>query len=205
MTKKGEDTMEALDAIMTRRSTRSYKPDPVEEEKIRQILEAGRQAPSGGNNQTSHFFVIRNRDVLGRLTSMTEKAFAGMEITENTYASMKHAINASKKGGYVFCYNAPVLIAVANRRDYGNNIADCACAIENMMIAANALDLGSCWINQLKWLNEEPEIVEYLHGFGMKENERIYGAVIIGYPASGTGLPNRNLMVLKGNEVTWID
>ena len=37
MTKKGEDTMEALDAIMTRRSTRSYKPDPVEEEKIRQI------------------------------------------------------------------------------------------------------------------------------------------------------------------------
>lgn len=197
--------MEALDAIMTRRSTRSYKPDPVEEEKIRQILEAGRQAPSGGNNQTSHFFVIRNRDVLGRLTSMTEKAFAGMEITENTYASMKHAINASKKGGYVFCYNAPVLIAVANRRDYGNNIADCACAIENMMIAANALDLGSCWINQLKWLNEEPEIVEYLHGFGMKENERIYGAVIIGYPASGTGLPNRNLMVLKGNEVTWID
>ena len=197
--------MEALDAIMTRRSTRSYKPDPVEEEKIRQILEAGRQAPSGGNNQTSHFFVIRNRDVLGRLTSMTEKAFAGMEITENTYASMKHAINVSKKGGYVFCYNAPVLIAVANRRDYGNNIADCACAIENMMIAANALDLGSCWINQLKWLNEEPEIVEYLHGFGMKENERIYGAVIIGYPASGTGLPNRNLMVLKGNEVTWID
>ena len=136
---------------------------------------------------------------------MTEKAFAGMEVTENTYESMKHAINASKKGGYVFCYNAPVLIVVANRRDYGNNIADCACAIENMMIAANALDLGSCWINQLKWLNEEPEIVEYLHGFGMKEEERVYGAVIIGYPASGTGLPNRNLMVLKGNEVTWID
>ena len=197
--------MEALDAIMTRRSTRSYRPDPVEEEKIRQILEAGRQAPSGGNNQTSHFFVIRNRDVLSRLISMTEKAFAGMEVTENTYASMKHAINASKKGGYVFCYDAPVLIAVVNRRDYGNNIADCACAIENMMIAANALDLGSCWINQLKWLNEEPEIVEYLHGFGMKENERVYGAVIIGYPASGTGLPNRNLMVLKGNEVTLID
>ena len=92
--------MEALDAIMTRRSTRSYKPDPVEEEKIRQILEAGRQAPSGGNNQTSHFFVIRNRDVLGRLTSMTEKAFAGMEVTENTYESMKHAINASKKASF---------------------------------------------------------------------------------------------------------
>ena len=197
--------MEALDAIMTRRSTRSYKPDPVEEEKIRQILEAGRQAPSGGNNQTSHFFVIRNRDVLGRLISMTEKAFAGMEVTENTYASMKHAINASKKGGYVFCYNAPVLIAVANRRDYGNNIADCACAIENMMVAANALDLGSCWINQLRWLNEEPELVRYLQSLGMKEDERIYGAVIIGYPATESRLPNRSLMQQKGNEITWID
>ena len=197
--------MDALEALVTRRSTRNYKPDPVEQEKLDKILEAGRQAPSGGNNQTSHFFVIRNREVLDRLIEMTEKAFAGMEITEDTYASMKHSIAASKKGGYVFCYNAPVLIVVANRKNYGNNIADCACAIENMMVAANALDLGSCWINQLKWLNEETEIVEYLRGFGMKEDERVYGAVIIGYPATDTGLPNRNLMSLKGNEVTWID
>ena len=197
--------MEALEALVTRRSTRNYKPDPVEQEKVDKILEAGRQAPSGGNNQTSHFFVIRNREVLDKLIVMTEKAFAAMEATENTYASMKHSINASKKGGYVFCYNAPVLIVVANRKDYGNNIADCACTIENMMVAANALDLGSCWINQLKWLNEDTEIVKYLRGFGMKENERVYGAVIIGYPATESGLPNRNLMTLKGNEVTWID
>jgi len=197
--------MDALEALVTRRSTRNYKPDPVEQEKLEKILEAGRQAPSGGNHQTSHFFVIRNRKVLDRLIEMTEKAFSGMEITENTYESMKHSIAASKKGGYVFCYNAPVLIVVANRKEYGNNIADCACAIENMMVAANALDLGSCWINQLKWLNEETEIVEYLRGFGMKEDERVYGAVIIGYPATDSGLPNRNRMSLKGNEVTWID
>ena len=197
--------MDALEALVTRRSTRNYKPDPVEQEKLEKILEAGRQAPSGGNHQTSHFFVIRNRKVLDRLIEMTEKAFSGMEITENTYESMKHSIAASKKGGYVFCYNAPVLIVVANRKEYGNNIADCACAIENMMVAANALDLGSCWINQLKWLNEEPEIVEYLRGFGMKEDERVYGAVIIGVPATDSGLPNRNLMSIKGNEVTWID
>ena len=197
--------MEALEAILTRRSTRNYKSDAVEEKKLDQILQAARQAPSGGNNQTSHFLVIRNRDVLRKLIGMTEAAFAGMEITEATYASLKHAITASKRGGYVFCYNAPVLIAVANRRDYGNNMADCACAIENMMVAANALDLGSCWINQLRWLNEEPELVEYLQSLGMKENERIYGAVIIGYPATESGLPNRNLMAQKGNEVTFID
>lgn len=197
--------MEALEAIMTRRSTRNYQDKPVEQDKLDKILEAGRQAPSGGNNQTSHLFVIRSREVLDRLIGMTEKAFARVDTDENTYASLRHAVEASKKGGYVFCYNAPVLIAVANRKDYGNNIADCSCVIENMMVAANALDLGSCWINQLKWLNGDPEITEYFRGFGMREDERIYGAVIIGYPATDTGLPNRNLMRLKGNEITWID
>ena len=197
--------MEAIEAILTRRSTRNYKPDGVEPDKLDMILDAARQAPSGGNNQTNHFLVIRNRGVIQKLIEMTETAFSKMEIAEDTYASLKYAISASKKGGYVFCYNAPVLIAVANRRDYGNNMADCACAIENMMIAANALDLGSCWINLLRWLNEEPALVKYLQSLGMKENERIYGAVIIGYPATESGLPNRNLMVQKGNEVTYID
>ena len=197
--------MEALEAILTRRSTRNYRPDPVEEEKLNRILDAARQAPSGGNSQTCHFLVIRSREVLRRLIEMTEKAFSAMEATESTYASLRHAIAASKKGGYVFCYNAPLLIVAANRRDYGNNIADCACAIENMMIAANALDLGSCWINQLRWLNEEPAIVRFLTELGMREDERVYGAVIIGYPAAGDGLPARHLMPQKGNEVTLID
>ena len=197
--------MEAMEAILSRRSTRNYRPDPVEQEKLDRILEAGRQAPSGGNNQTNHFLVIRSREALRDLTAMAEKAFAAMEIREDTYSSLKHAISASRKGGYVFCYNAPLLIAVANRTGYGNNIADCACAIENMMVAANALDLGSCWINQLRWLNEDPEITAYLRRLGLKENERVYGAVIIGYPSTESGLPNRNRMILKGNEVTWID
>ena len=197
--------MDALEAILTRRSTRNYRPDAVEREKLDLILDAARQAPSGGNNQTNHFLVIQNREVLQTLVGMAEAAFARMEIAEDTYASLRRAILASKKGGYVFCYNAPVLIAVANRRNYGNNMADCACAIENMMIAANALDLGSCWINQLKWLNETPALVEYLRSLGMKDGERVYGAVIVGYPATESGLPNRARMAQRGNEITYID
>ena len=194
--------MEVMEAIVTRRSTRDYLPNPVEPDKLEQLLQAARQAPSGGNSQTNHFFVIQSREILRKLAVMTEAAFSAMEADESTYPSLRHAIEASKKGGYVFCYNAPVLIIVANRRDYGNNIADCACAIENMMIAANALDLGSCWINQLRWLNEEPALVQYLQSLGMQENERVYGAVIVGYPASG--LPNRRLMAQKGNEITFV-
>lgn len=195
--------MDAIEAILTRRSTRNYRPDAIEQNKLDKILDAARQAPSGGNNQTNHFLVIRNKEVIRKLTALTADAFSLMEATENTYASLKHAITAAKKGGYVFCYNAPLLIAVANQKDYGNNMADCACAIENMMVAANALELGSCWINQLRWLNEDPTLLEYLRALGMKESERVYGAVIIGYPANG--LPNRNLMPQNGNQITYID
>ena len=197
--------MDALEAILTRRSTRNYRQDAVKTEKIEKILGAAKQAPSGGNNQTNHFLVIRNPEVLRKLALMAENAFAGMKITEDTYKSLKNSIVLSRRGGYVFYYNAPVLIVVANRRDYSNNIADCACAIENMMVAANALDLGSCWINQLKWLNEEPGIVDYLRTLGMKAGERVYGAVAIGYPATDSGLPNRSLMPQKGNAVTYVD
>ena len=195
--------MEAIEAILTRRSTRRYKPDAVEQEKLDTILNAARQAPSGSNNQANHFLVIRNKEVLQTLIGLTQTAFSEMEAGEDTYAGLKHAIAASKKGGYVFCYDAPLLIIVANRKDYGNNMADCACAIENMMVAANALDLGSCWINQLRWLNEDPRLVAYLQTLGMKENERVYGAVVVGYPIHG--LPNRKLMTQKGNEITLID
>ena len=116
--------MNAIEAIMTRRSTRSYKPDSVEREKLEQIIEAGRYAPSGGNNQSNHFIVVQNKEVLQKLAKLAEEAFAKMEVTENTYSSLKSSILQSKKGGYVFYYHAPVLIIVANQKDYGNKIAD---------------------------------------------------------------------------------
>ena len=84
------------------------------------------------------------------------------------------------------------------------NIADVACALENMMLMANALDLGSCWINQLKWLNEDPEINNYLVSIGMDGSERIYGALAVGYPDTDDGLPSRTPVEGTGNAVTFI-
>ncbi len=196
--------MDALEAIITRRSTRKYKETPVEPEKLEKILEAGRYAPSGGNNQWNHFLVIRKAEILEKITSLAASAFAAMEADENTYPSLRSSILQSKKGGYVFTYSAPVLIIAANRKDYGNNMADVAIAIENMMIAANALDLGSCYINQLKWLNEDPALLACLGELGLWDGERVYGAMVLGYPASESGLPNRNPLERKGNEVTYI-
>ena len=197
--------MDALEAVMTRRSTRRFQNREVPEDLFGKVLEAGRAAPSGGNNQTTHFLVIRNREVLAKLAAMAEKAFAAMEITETTYKSTVHSILASRKGGYVFHYHAPVLILTANRVSYGNAIADCVAALENMMIAANALDLGSCYINQLKWLNEDEEINAYLETLGLEKNERVWAALALGYADSGSGLPERKALPRTGNPVTYID
>lgn len=193
-----------LDFIKSRRSTRRFKAVPVSDELVGQVVEAGRYAPSGGNNQTTHFLVVRNTQVLERLRELVEQEFSKMEATPGMYKSMVHSIQAAKKGGYVFHYNAPVLIITANQKDYGNNIADCSCALENMMLMANALDLGSCWINQLKWLNENPVIVSYLKELGMTEEERVYGALALGWPDTEDGLPVRKPLERTGNQVTEI-
>lgn len=190
--------------IITRRSTRKYLDKEVSQELLEKIIETGRYAPSGGNSQSNHFLVIQNKQIIDHLVKMVERTFSQMEITENMYRSLQNSINLSKKGGYVFCYNAPVLIIVANKKDYGNNQADCALALENMMLEANELDLGSCYINQLKWLNEDQKILSYLQSLGMNEDERVYGSLIVGYPDTNDGKPLRKALPRKGNEVTWL-
>lgn len=196
--------MNTYESIITRRSTRKYLDKEVSQELLEKIIETGRYAPSGGNSQSNHFLVIQNKQIIDHLVKMVERAFSQMEITENMYRSLQNSINLSKKGGYVFCYNAPVLIIVANKKDYGNNQADCALALENTMLEANELDLGSCYINQLKWLNEDQKILSYLQSLGMNEDERVYDSLIVGYPDTNDGKPLRKVLPRKGNEVTWL-
>ena len=196
--------MNTLEAIKTRRSTRKFKARPVEMEKLQQVVEAGRFGPTGGNAQSNHFFVISKIETLMVLKELVQNAFAKMELRDDLYKSLKNSITLSRKGHYSFSYNAPVLIVVANKKDYGNNMADVACAVENMMLAANELDLGSCYINQLKWLNEEPSIRGYLATLGLKDDERVYASVAIGYPDTETGFPNRTESPRVGNEVVFV-
>lgn len=193
-----------LDFIKSRRSTRKFKNEMVPEELVEQVVEAGRYAPSGGNSQSTHFIVIENKEVLDKLADLAKIEFAKMEITADTYKSLVHSITASKNGNYIFHYNCPVLIVTANKKNYGNNIADCACALENMMLMANSLDLGSVWINQLKWLNENPVLLAAMREIGLADDERVYGALAIGYADSEDGLPNRKPLDRIGNEVTYV-
>lgn len=189
-----------LEVINKRRSIRKYKKEQISEEKLSLIIEAGRFAPSGGNNQTNHFIVIQNRETLQELKLMVEKEFAKMEIKEDTYKSIKNSILASKKGGYDFTYNAPTLIVSTNQKGYGNAMADCSVALENMMLAAVSLDIGSCWINQLHWLDDNKSIHAYMMKLGLTENETICGGLALGYSQMSDMVPLKR----TGNTVTYI-
>ena len=195
---------EILEVIATRHSTRKFKPEMVESSLLEKVIEAGRRAPSGKSKNTNHFLVIRDAAVLNKLVELVQSEFAKMEITPENEANIGGAIKLSKKGNYVFKYNAPVLIVVANKKDCGNNMADSCAAMENMLLAANALDLGACWINQLRWLQDNPVLLDYLHELGMKDDEWVFGSISLGYPDMPDGLPNRNITTIKGNEVTYI-
>ncbi len=195
--------MDALQAIFSRRSTRKMKDELPPRELIEQVIEAGRAAPSGSDMQSTRFIVITDKTVQADLARIVQEEFAKMEADPDMYVALRHSISAAKKGNYVFHYNAPVLIVTANKKSLGNAMADSACALENMMIAANALDLGACWINQLHWLTDRKAVQDYLHGLGMEEDEFVTGGLILGYGADGG--PVRGERKPKGNPVNWVE
>ncbi|WP_343207882.1 nitroreductase [Anaerolentibacter hominis] len=190
-----------LETIKKRRSVRQYKPDQVAEDELQAVLEAGRCAPSGGNNQTSHILVIQNKEVLEELKELARLEFAKMEIQEGMYKSLRSTILKSRREGYDFTYGAPTLIVLANRKGYGNAMADCTVALENMMIAAVSLGLGSCYINQPHWLDENLSVRAFFLHLGMKEDETICCALALGYPRQKGGMPE---LLRTGNPVTYI-
>jgi nitroreductase len=189
-----------IETIKNRRSTRKFLEEPIREDELSAILEAGIYAPSGGNNQTSHLLVFQNQIVLNELKQLVEQEFSKIEIYEGMYKSLQGSISASKKGGYDFSYHAPTLVVIANKKGYGNAMADSVCILENMMIAAESLSVGSCYINQLHWLDENPVIHEFLKQQGLEEDETVCCSLALGY----SDMKKQSPLKRTGNRITYI-
>jgi len=194
--------MDIMPIIKARRSVRKFQPQPLNKEDLSLILEAGTYAPSGGNSQTTHFFVIENPDVLALLRRVAVEEFATMEVYEGMYKSLVSTIRQSReKGmGYDFIYGAPVLVLLANKKGYGNAMADCALAVENMFLQATAMGIGSCYINQIHWLTENPRMLEVLQSIGLPGDELVFAGAAFGYSAMGEQAPLQRF----GNPITYI-
>ena len=160
---------ETLQDLINRRSVNKYKPEQITDEELIQVLEAGMNAPSGGNKQTAIFIVVQNREWIDKLCVLNAK------------------IAGAPDGGDVF-YGAPTLIVVAAARG-DNAVKDGSLAIGNMLNAAYALGLGGRWINRAEGMLEDDLGKELLNAAGYEGDYVGVGNVILGYPDGGFPAP----------------
>ena len=162
-------TNEVLENIKARRSVRAYTTQQVAEEDLLTILEAGTYAPSGMHLETWHFTAIQNTEKLEELNARNQT--------------------------YCCYYHAPTLVIVSNEPTQWWAGMDCACAIENMFLAARSLGIGSCWINQLGTTCDAPEVREFITSLGVPENHKVYGCVALGYPDPSIPMKEKRVKV----------
>jgi len=181
---------EILTCIHERRSTRRFTDQQVSTEQLEAILDAAIWAPSGGNNQSWLFTVIRKKDVLLHLNGLVREGFQHW-IPDDDYPGKLRIKEQSQKETYNFYYQAPTLIIASNRPNYENAMADCSLAMENIFLAAHSLELGSCYINQLYWLRDDPDVRAYLFELGIPMEYTICSAAAIGYKGAESPAPIR--------------
>ena len=185
-----------LDAIKNRRSTRAYLQDPIPEEILNEIIEAGRYSPSATNSQLTHFYVIKNKDKRAELKKAVTAALAAMPEQEGMSPVLISLLNRAKEGEVDVTYGAPVLIVTTHKKESPNAIADCSCTLQNMMLAASVNGVANVWINQFFTLRDTPPVKEFFASIGVAEEEMLCGALALGYsestptePPPRTGFP----------------
>lgn len=150
--------MDVFEAILSRRSTRAFKKDPIQKELILKIMEAGMRAPSAGNQQAWHFIVVEDREILDTIPTISPNA----KMCETASAAI------------IVCGDSKL------EKHEGMWVQDCSAAAENILLAAHALGLGAVW-TALFPRNDRVKNAKKL--FSMPENAIPLCIIPIGWPA----------------------
>lgn len=152
---------EALENIYTRTSCKKYKSDAVGEELIDEVVKAGVMSATGKNAQSPIILKITNKKVRDELSKL----------------------NAAVMGrdGIDPFYNAPVVLVVLAKKDVFTHVYDGSIVMANMMLAAHALGLGSCWVHRAKEEFETEYGKNLLKSLGIEEEYEGIGNLILGY------------------------
>ena len=152
---------ETLSVLQQRRSIRSYRAEQIKPEELDAILEAGTWAPSAMGKQTAVMVVVQDAETLSRMS----------------------ALNAEIMGrpGMDPFYGAPTCVVVLGDAREGNWLQDGSLVMGNLMIAAESLGVGSCWVNRALELFDKPEGKELLKKWGLPESYRGVATCLLGY------------------------
>ena len=157
---------EVLDTIKARRSIRAYRPDAVPAELLDAVLEAGTYAPNGRGHQSP---------VIVAVTS---------EKYRREIAELNAGVMGSTGDPY---YGAPVVILVLADGTASTFVEDGSCVLENMMLAAASLGLGSVWVHREREIFDSERGKALLREWGQPETLRGVGSIALGYPAAAPG------------------
>jgi nitroreductase len=171
--------MELIDIIKKRMSIRAYKDQPLSEETIKSILEAAKNAPTARNLQQLEYKVITNKALIKKLSD----GIAAAVKQENP--NMQMPPNPS------FFYNAPLLIIITGPAENQWIYSDAGLAIQNVMLYATSLNLGSCFIGMARYLERNKDLLKEIH---IADGKKIAGTVICGYPNENPASKEKKLV-----------
>jgi nitroreductase len=169
-----------INDIVTRRSVKKYLDKSVAVELIEEIVKAGTYAPTGMNRQSPIIIAVTNKELRDRLSQINAKILG----TDNDPF-----------------YGAPVVLVVLAKKDVNTRVYDGSLVMGNMMVAANSLGLGSCWIHRAKETFESAEGKEILQSIGISDDYEGIGNCIVGYAAPDALKPQSER---KPDYVTWV-
>ncbi|WP_315065673.1 nitroreductase [uncultured Clostridium sp.] len=164
---------EVIQNIITRRSIRSYNEDQISDADLNTILEAAQFAPSGMSKQNWHFTAVQNKEKIEKLVSAIKEAMENSPIEQFKKMAGNPNFNPF--------YNAPTLVITAYDKNLPTKESDCAVALQNMLLAAHSLNIGSCWIHILALTGDDPKVREILTGLGIPEDYSVFGTAILGF------------------------
>ena len=153
---------EVLNALKSRRSVRCYREEPVPADILAQIIDCGRYAPSGMNRQSPVILNITDRAVRDRLSELNRQIGAW-------------------QAGFDPFYGAPNVLCVLADRSVGTYLYDGSLVMGNLMLAAHALGVASCWIHRAKEVFESPDGKKLLSALGISGDYEGIGFCILGY------------------------
>lgn len=168
---------EVIKCLLERRSIREYKSDQVDENDLQAIINCGLYAPSARNTQSWHITAIAAPAKIEELNRAVKTA-----VTKDGFGQYGEMVG---KSSYSINFkNAPVFIIVS----VDAAVSPCpqedgALVLGNIFLAASSLGLGTCWVNQLKFIAEEQDFRQTLSRLGVPEGYKLIGCAALGYPA----------------------
>ena len=178
-----------FETIMHRRAIRRFEPKQVEETALQQIIQAGLYAPSAGGRQGVIFAVCQDEAVNERLGKIKRANSQPRMATETCFVSREQpSIVDDAKLTNAF-YDAPTVITMFAPKNFLFSAEDCAAAAENMMLAADALGIGSCYIGQGWTAFADPYGQEILRRWSIPADHYAVMQLLLGYPREGDKHP----------------